>query len=194
MSRLVGLDVLVVCVVTPFDLALLMREWQHDLMQVTYMELRVSPTPPIDRCGSERIAREHLYLGDYLTLYRSVGEPLRWDQRLLMPEAALRALLEGNALSIYVLRDQQRKALGLCEFDRSEFPKIELKNFGLIPDAQRRGLGPWFLRIALFKEWNSGATRIWLHTDTWDHPAAIRIYERAGFGVYDVRREAPGTL
>jgi GNAT superfamily N-acetyltransferase len=163
-------------------------------VQVHYMELRGSPVPAIDRCGSERIAREHLSVRDYLTLYRNVGEPLHWDQRLLMPEAELRALLSGKALHIYVLRDQQRKALGLCEFDRSEFPEIELKNFGLIPGAQRRGLGPWFLKVALLEEWNSGAKRIWLHTDTWDHPAAIGVYERAGFCVYDVRHEAPGML
>jgi GNAT superfamily N-acetyltransferase len=163
-------------------------------VQVTYMELRESPAPPIYRCGSERIAREQLSLPEYLTLYRNVGEPLRWDQRLLMPEAELRAQLEGKALNIYVLRDQQRNALGLCEFDRSEFPEIELKNFGLIPGAQRRGLGPWFLKIALLEQWNSGAKRIWLHTDTWDHPAAIHVYERAGFCVYDVLDEAPGML
>jgi GNAT superfamily N-acetyltransferase len=158
------------------------------------MELRGPPPPPIDRWGSERIAREQLSLPHYLSLYRNVGEPLRWDQRLLMPEAELRAQLEGKALNIYVLRDQQRNALGLCEFDRSEFPEIELKNFGLIPGAQRRGLGPWLLKIALLEEWKSGAKRIWLHTDSWDHPAAIRVYERAGFCVYDVLHEAPGML
>ena len=171
-----------------------MNEPSTATVQVTYMELRESPAPPIDRCGSERIAREHLSLGDYLTLYRNVGEPLRWDQRLLMPEAELRELLEGKALNIYVLRDQEGNALGFCEFNRGEFPEIELKNFGLVPGAQRRGLGPWLLKIALLQEWNFGAKRIWLHTDIWDHPAAIRVYERAGFLVYDVRHEAPGTL
>jgi GNAT superfamily N-acetyltransferase len=171
-----------------------MNEPSSATVQVTYMELRGSPAAPIYRGGSERIAREHLPLGDYLTLYRNVGEPLRWDQRLLMPKAELRALLEGKALNIYVLRDQQRNALGFCEFDRSEFPEIELKNFGLVPAAQGRGLGPWFLKIALLEEWNSGAKRIWLHTDIWDHPAAIRVYEGTGFCVYDVRQEPPGML
>ena len=163
-------------------------------LQVTYMELRGSPAPAIDRCHSECIAREQLALKDYLALYRKVGEPLRWDQRLLIPEAELRALLEGGGLHIYVLRDPQRNALGLCEFDRSEYPEIELKNFGLIPEAQGHGLGRWFLTVALLEEWSSGAKRIWLHTDTWDHPAAIHVYERAGFRVYDVRQEPPGML
>jgi GNAT superfamily N-acetyltransferase len=171
-----------------------MNEPSTVTLQVTYMELRGSPVPTIDQCRSECIAREQLALHDYLALYRNVGEPWRWDQRLLMPEAELRALLEGRGLHIYVLRDQQRNALGLCEFDWTEYPEIELKNFGLIPKAQGRGLGTWFLTAALLGEWNSGAKRIWLHTDTWDHPAAIHVYERAGFHVYDVRHEPPGML
>ena len=99
-------------------------------MQVTYLELRESPASPIGRCGVERIGRECLSLSEYLTLYRNVGESLRWDQRLQMPEAELRALLDGGLLSIYVLRNLQDHALGFCEFDLGAFPEIELKNFG----------------------------------------------------------------
>jgi len=171
-----------------------MNESNTATVQVTYMELLESPAPAIERCGVERIAREHLSLSDYLTLYRNVGESLRWDQRLRMPEAELRALLDGGLLSIYVLRDSRDLALGFCEFDLSAFPEIELRNFGLIPAAQGSGLGPWLLTVALHEVWQSSPKRIWLHTDTWDHPAAIRVYKRAGFGVYDVRHEAPGML
>ena len=163
-------------------------------VQVTYMELRESPTPPTERFGVERIALERLSLEEYLTLYRSVGEPLRWDQRLQMPAVELTELLNGRLLSIYVLRDLQGHALGFCEFELSGFPEIELKNFGLIPRAQGGGLGPWLLAVATHEMWRIGPTRIWLHTDTWDHPAAIRVYERAGFHVYDVRNEAPEML
>jgi hypothetical protein len=50
-----------------------------------------------------------------------------------MPAQELRALLDGESLCIYILRNAQDHALGLCEFDRSAFPEIELENFGLIP-------------------------------------------------------------
>jgi GNAT superfamily N-acetyltransferase len=123
----------------------------------------------------------------YLALYVLVGESLGWDQRLSMSEAQLEALLGGDSLRIYVLRDISGDALGFCEFDRSGFPQIELKNFGLVPEAQGRGLGQWLLATALQGEWRSNPDRIWLHTDTWDHPAAQRVYERAGFRVFDVR-------
>ncbi len=123
-----------------------------------------------------------------------MGEPLRWDQRLQMPAVELRELLAGRLLRIYVLRNLQGHALGFCEFDLCAFPEIELKNFGLIPEAQGVGLGPWLLAVAIHEIWRSSPTRIWLHTDNWDHPAAIRVYERAGFRVFDVRDEAPGML
>jgi len=111
-----------------------------------------------------------------------------------MPEGELAALLEGQALDIYVLRGGRDQALGLCEFDRCMFPDIELKNFGIVADAQGRGLGPWLLSVALCEQWKTGPKRIWLHTDTWDHPAALRVYKRAGFHVFAVREEAAGPL
>ncbi len=48
--------------------------------------------------------------------------------------------------------------------------------------------------VALQSVWDSGASRIWLHTDTWDHPAAIRTYERAGLRIYAVRDQQAGAL
>ena len=57
-----------------------------------------------------------------------------------MPAEALTALLQSS-LQIYVLRDAAKQAPGFCEFDRSQFPETELKNFGLVPAAQVRGLG-----------------------------------------------------
>ena len=163
-------------------------------VRVTYLELREPPLPPPPHVGAERIGLEVLSTSSYLALYQRVGEPLRWDQRLLLPKEELAALLGGESLHIYVLRDEGGRALGFCEFDRSALPEIELKNFGLVPEAQGRGLGPWLLSVALQGEWQSDTTRIWLHTDTWDHPAAVRVYERAGFHVYAVREEASDPL
>ena len=153
------------------------------------MELRGAPPASSESNRRERILKEHLNLETYLQLYRRVGEPHRWDQRLRMPEAELLALLDGGSLDIYVLRSEERQALGFCEFDRREFPEVELKNFGLVPEAQGRGLGSWLLSVALLVEWRYSPSRIRLHTDNWDHPAAVRVYERAGFRAYDVRDE-----
>jgi GNAT superfamily N-acetyltransferase len=170
---------------------------------VTYLELREAPARAASRMGSERIHLEVMTGADYLDLYRRVGEPLRWDTRLKMPASELESLLSAASLHIYVLRGAEggtagggsvRPALGFCEFERHTFPEIELKHFGLVPEAQGRGLGLWLLSTALCREWASGAKRIWLHTDTWDHPAAVPVYRRAGFNVYDAQYQAAEGL
>ena len=164
------------------------------ILRVTYLEQTEPALPPALYWGSERVALERMTREAYLALYRRVGDPLRWDQRLSMSETELEALLGGEALHLYVLRHLSGDALGFCEFDRSGFPQIELKNFGLVPEAQGRGLGPWLLATALQGEWRSNPDRIWLHTDVWDHPAAIRVYERAGFQIFEVRDEPAAPL
>jgi ribosomal protein S18 acetylase RimI-like enzyme len=116
------------------------------------------------------------------------------DQRLRMHVAELEALLAGDDLRIYVLRRDSGEPIGLCEFDRSGFPDIELKNFGIVSEAQGCGLGRRLLVVALVQEWQTGLQRIWLHTDTWDHPAALRLYSSLGFRVFDGRDEAVGPL
>jgi GNAT superfamily N-acetyltransferase len=163
-------------------------------LRVSYLELRSEPPAPPRRDGPERIAVESLASETYLDLYRRVGGPLRWDTRLAMPRLELDALLSSGLVRIYVVRDADDEAVGFCEFDRGAFPELELKHFGLVPQAQGKGLGPWLLSTALAEEWRGGARRIWLHTDTWDHPAASAVYERVGFRVYEVRYEAPEGL
>jgi ribosomal protein S18 acetylase RimI-like enzyme len=162
-------------------------------VRVSYLELTEPPAPIRPRVGEERIGRETLPISEYLDLYTRVGQPLRWDQRLKMARSELSLLLESERSRIYVLRDHHDEALGFCEFERC-LPDIELKNFGLVLKAQGRGLGSWLLRTALHHEWRSQPRRIWLHTDTWDHPAALRLYEKAGFRTYMVRMECPQDL
>jgi len=163
-------------------------------VRVSYLELLGAPAPPLARARPERIAQERLRRPEYLPLYQRVGGPVRWDQRLSMSQQDLDDLLAGEHLSIYVLRNAEGEALGFCEFDRSGFPDIELKNFGVVPEAQGRGLGSWLLAVALSAAWGSRPTRIWLHTDEWDHPAAIPLYLRAGFQVYAVHDQPAGPL
>lgn len=162
-------------------------------VRVSYLELMQSPAPVPPHTGDERIAAESMSVDEYLDLYQRVGESLRWDQRLKMPQGQLRRLLQSAQSRVYVLRDAHGESLGLCEFERAR-QDVELKNFGLVPRAQGKGLGPWLLLTALHQEWEIHPGRIWLHSDSWDHPAALRIYRRAGFRIFGVRDEPPGDL
>ena len=164
------------------------------VVRVSYLELLQAPAAIPAHVGEERISTEKMPVDDYLDLYRRVGQPLRWDQRLKMPRDELQCLLQSARSQIYVLHDASAGSLGLCEFERGGARGVELKNFGLVPAAYGRGLGPWLLLAALHGEWELGPARIWLHTDNWDHPAALRVYENAGFRTYLVRDEPPGNL
>ena len=157
---------------------------------VTYLEMLdppkgaalAAPLPAVT------IGRERLGPPTYLELYRSVGGPWQWDQRLLMPHGELHAVLEKPSTHVYVLRVGGHAA-GFCEFERVGEPDIELMNFGLVPDAQGKKFGPFLLDHALRQVWSQETRRIWLHTDTNDHPKAIATYERAGFRIYMARME-----
>jgi len=158
---------------------------------VTYFEMIAPPRGAAlaaPTAGAE-INEELIDRTSYLRLYRAVGEALHWDQRVRMLASELQAFLESPATRIFVLRLGKQPA-GLCEFDGVGGPEVELTNFGLVKSVQGRGLGPWLLDRALRTVWSVGPRRIWLHTDTNDHPAAQTVYQRAGFHLYAQRIEA----
>ncbi|WDZ76251.1 GNAT family N-acetyltransferase [Ensifer adhaerens] len=157
---------------------------------VTYMEMCRQPAgealpPPIVHAA---VASERPDAASFMSLYRAVGEPLRWDQRQSMPAADLDHFLSSPSTGLYILRLEGR-AVGLCEFDRIDTPDVELTHFGLVPEAYGRKLGPFLLDSALRSVWDRGPNRIWLHTDEWDHPKAQDTYRRAGFSVFTQKLE-----
>ncbi|MDX8529410.1 GNAT family N-acetyltransferase [Mesorhizobium sp. VK25A] len=152
---------------------------------VTYMEMLAPPqgaplAPPL---ADAIVARERLDISSYLDLYRTVGGPVQWDQRLRMPEADLETLLASTLTHIHVL-SVDGEAAGFCEFNNVYEAAIELVHFGLVPAFQGKRLGPFLLDRALRAAWSRRPQRLWLHTDTYDHPAAQSVYRRAGFRAY----------
>ena len=157
---------------------------------VTYMEMLERPAgdafpAPIAHAV---VTSERPVAAAFLSLYRAVGEPLRWDQRLRMPRADLDDFLGSLSTGLYILRLDGR-AVGLCEFDRVDTQDVELTHFGLVPEVYGKRLGPFLLDSALRAVWDRGANRIWLHTDEWDHPKAQDTYRRAGFSTFAQKLE-----
>ncbi|MGI6855038.1 GNAT family N-acetyltransferase [Mesorhizobium sp. 1B3] len=160
---------------------------------VTYMELCAPPCDAVlaPSLAAVCIAKEVPAPEEYLELYRAVGTPLQWDDRLRMPRDELCKFIASSMTSIYVLRIEGR-SVGLCEFEGVGTKSVELKHFGLTPGFQGRGLGSYLLNSALRSVWSCRPERIWLHTDTNDHPKAKSTYERAGFKAYaEVWEEFP---
>jgi len=157
---------------------------------VKYFEMTVPPagsallSPDKDAI----VARECLSREEYLALYKAIGDPVQWDERFRIEPAELNRMLSSEFLEVFILRISG-KAVGLCEFDKRKFPDIELVNYGLLTSFQGRGLGVYLLDQSLRKVWNCCPNRVWLHTDTNDHPRAALTYERAGFKEYISRYE-----
>jgi GNAT superfamily N-acetyltransferase len=158
---------------------------------VDYLELLRAPighplSAPV--YGAE-VKRECWSIDSYLELYRAVGTPVRWDQRLrLSPDELLRLLQSSNFL-LFIHRIDGRAA-GLCEFASAQIDAdVELVHFGLIPAAQGHGCGAFLLDRALRAVWDRQPSRVWLHTDTNDHPKAKPLYLRFGFRPFDQKVE-----
>jgi ribosomal protein S18 acetylase RimI-like enzyme len=158
---------------------------------LTYMEMTAPPQgkqlhAPINSAVIRRVILSHT---DYVALYRAVGSPWQWDDRLTMLADTLQSLLQNPTTHLYLLLLND-EPLGLCEFVEVGKSDVELTNFGLIPQAQGRRLGPFLLDYSLRLIWMETTRRVWLHTDTNDHPAAQKVYQRAGFRVYAERWES----
>lgn len=120
----------------------------------------------------------------YLYLYTSVGRPYQWYNRLMCPADELQQMLDNPANSIWVLYYSGVPA-GFAEFDLSAANETEIVYFGLTCEFTGKGLGIPFLHWCIGKAWERPIKRLWLHTCNLDHPAALGLYQKAGFEIYD---------
>ena len=81
---------------------------------------------------------------------------------------------------------------GFAELDRRVAGEVELVQFGLLPEFIGQGLGKFFLQWAIDKSWGYGPRRLWLHTCSLDHPAALPNYLKAGFQICKEERTVRG--
>jgi len=156
------------------------------LVSTTYLELTHPPVgdPLVAPGGDVTVAAERPTYDEYMRLWRSVGEPLDWDGRLITPAEEVEAILVSPSAQIFVARFRG-EAAGLCEFNKSQPLGSEMIYFGLSPAFQERRLGPYLLDVALREHWKTNSPhRVWLHTDTWDDPRALPLYKRIGFRVF----------
>jgi len=157
---------------------------------VTYLEMREPPParPVPERPDLALRLWERPEPEAYRALYRRVGEPWLWFSRLLLTDAALRAILHDPGLEVYLpLRDGE--PIGLLELDFRTAGACELAFFGLVPEAVGTGAGHWLMARALERAWRPGIGRVWVHTCHLDHPHALEFYIRSGFRPYKLAIE-----
>jgi prephenate dehydrogenase len=123
----------------------------------------------------------------YRYLYREVGRPWHWIDRLPWSDEHIRSHVASPAIEIWLLTHDTVPA-GFAELERASDGSVEIVYFGLLPDFIGRRVGRPFLDAIVGRAWDGGTTRVWLHTCTLDHPRALTNYVAGGFHV--VREEA----
>ncbi|MBA3345412.1 MAG: GNAT family N-acetyltransferase [Gemmatimonadales bacterium] len=131
------------------------------------------PAPRIERVGD-------CPASFYRYLYAEVGRAFHWADRLRWSDAAVRSHLAQAGISLWVLSWQGAPA-GYFELVEHADRSVEIAYFGLLPEYIGRGWGKHLLTEAVRIAWTLSAARIWLHTCTLDHSAALPNYLRRGF-------------
>jgi GNAT superfamily N-acetyltransferase len=113
-------------------------------------------------------------------LYAEVGRAVHWRDRLTWSDEMIRRYLATPGVSLWLMSWEAAPA-GYFELRQHDDGSVEIPYFGLLPDFFGRGWGKYLLDQAVRQAWGSGATRVWLHTCTLDHPAALPNYLQRGF-------------
>jgi len=148
---------------------------------VTHLEMTVRPALRPDPAGAWTLRRVEMPPLDWFRdLYRRVGEEWLWISKIRMPDAELAAIIQSPLMEIYALAHEGRDE-GLLELDFREPGQCEFVSFGLTERLVGIGAGRWLMNRALELAWSRPVDRVWLHTCTFDHPAALAFYQRSGF-------------
>ncbi len=117
-------------------------------------------------------------------LYELVGSQWQWGDLDQCSDAQWRARVEDNALRTWVAYYRGSVA-GYYELHRPDGINTEILYFGLAPGLIGKGFGGPMLSHAIQSAWSWGGTRrVWVHTCTLDHPAALANYQARGMTLY----------
>jgi len=154
---------------------------------ITYLEQRERPAlPPVER-PPEKIAilrAQRPPLHFYRYLYSVIGDPHKWVSRKRANDDELAAIIHDPEVYIYVLYVGGAPA-GMAEIDGRNRREAEVKFFGLAPEFLGRGFGKYFFANVIDLAWATNPSRLRLETCTLDHPAALPLYQKFGFTVFD---------
>jgi GNAT superfamily N-acetyltransferase len=155
---------------------------------VTYLEMHspagLRPKPPAD--PRFRVAEATVKQWEFNRfLYLLVGRDWSWNDKRNWTEGQWRAYAESDDLRTFAGFIDGSVA-GYYELRLDKAGGVEVAIFGLAPRFVGKGLGGALLTSALEQAWLSRPSRVWLHTCSLDHPAALPNYLARGMAVYRV--------
>lgn len=157
---------------------------------VTFYELRQVPagTLPANARWAAATVPRPVPKEWFRTLYRRIGEDYLWFSHAILADAELAALVDAPTTEIVTLK-QDGADIGLAELDFATSGEVEIVSFGVVPAATGTGAARFLMHHTLARAFRPGVRRVWLHTCTHDHPAAVAFYRRAGFVPYRIAVE-----
>jgi GNAT superfamily N-acetyltransferase len=148
---------------------------------VTHLQMTERPTLAPGPGGAWTLRRVPTPDLDWFRdLYRRVGEEWLWLSRLRLADAELAAIIQSPSVEVFALVSDGHDE-GLLELDFRTADQCEIVFFGVTAKLIGSGAGRWLMGSALELAWSRPLTRVWLHTCTCDHPAALAFYQRSGF-------------
>jgi ribosomal protein S18 acetylase RimI-like enzyme len=149
--------------------------------------LRPAPVPSVDLAiTQERRAAPELYR----LLYGEIGRQHYWIDRAAWTDAEISRHLDRPDIDLWVARSLSQPA-GYFELRRCDDGAVELAYFGVMPGFQGKGVGAYLLTEAARAAWALKPGRVWLHTSSLDHPAALSNYLKRGFAITRVEEYEP---
>jgi GNAT superfamily N-acetyltransferase len=151
---------------------------------VTHLEMIERPALRGDPPGGWTLRKQELPGLDWFRdLYRRVGEDWLWFSRAQMSDAELAAIIQSPPMEVFALVHEGRDE-GLLELDFRDAGQCEIVSFGVTAKLVGSGAGRWLMNRTLELAWSRPVRRVWVHTCTSDHPAALAFYQRSGFRAF----------
>ncbi|MET8827928.1 GNAT family N-acetyltransferase [Streptomyces sp. NPDC004610] len=147
--------------------------------------------------GDVRIVRAEVPSPEFSRyLYASVGQDIRWTDRLGWTYEQWRERLARPGTETWVAYDRGTPA-GYVELAAGDDGVVEIEYFGLIPAFRGRRIGGQLLSYGAARAWDLAerwpgmavTKRVWLHTCSKDGEHAMDNYLRRGFTLFDTRVE-----
>ncbi|MBV6701880.1 GNAT family N-acetyltransferase [Kitasatospora aureofaciens] len=161
---------------------------------VTYLEM----TDPADLRPSPEVPALALLRADGSSsavqdVQARVGAPHGW-RSTARTAGDWAAHLSEHPRRQYWLVTHDGEPAGVANLEPHPGGDVEITTFGLVPEHVGRGLGGYALTLALRQAWATepldadAVRRVWLHTNSNDHPNALRNYEKRGLRPYKVQK------
>ncbi len=124
-------------------------------------------------------------------LYKLVGAPWGWVDLDSWSSSQWQALVEQECHRTWVAYHRGAIA-GYYELYRPDGCNCEIRYFGLAPQFLGGGFGGALLSHAIRSAWEwHGTERLWVHTCTLDHPAALQNYQARGLRIFKQQEAEP---